>query len=120
MKRIKTTMKRSQCVKLLVMGAVCVGCSGYGAWQVWSRIPERIREYQTYQEALAVFGGQHHAFRLASKGFNRGDHQGAGDRAYLRNARRTGQRRLPSTAQPTRSRFVATGWRSTPVQAPPG
>ncbi|MEC8560407.1 MAG: hypothetical protein VXY94_10040 [Planctomycetota bacterium] len=55
MKRIKTTMKRSQSVKLLVMGAVCLGCTGYGAWQVWSRIPERTREYQTYQEALTVF-----------------------------------------------------------------
>ena len=54
MKTIKTTMKKTRKIKLALAGFMCIGFMGYGAWQVWYRIPERIVQYQDYRSALGV------------------------------------------------------------------
>ena len=52
---IKTTMKKSQQIKLVVIGVFCLVSMAYGAWQVWSRIPERSAEFTTYRAAVQTF-----------------------------------------------------------------
>ena len=52
---IKTTMKKSQQIKLVVIGVLCLVSMAYGAWQVWSRIPERSAQFTTYRAAVQTF-----------------------------------------------------------------
>ena len=52
---IKTTMKKSQQIKYLVIGVLCLVSAAYGAWQVWSRIPERTSQFLVYRAAVQTF-----------------------------------------------------------------
>jgi len=52
---IKTTMKKSQQIKYLVIGLLCLVSVAYGAWQVWSRIPERTEKFLIYRAAVQTF-----------------------------------------------------------------
>ncbi|MEE2681980.1 MAG: hypothetical protein VX641_06365 [Planctomycetota bacterium] len=52
---IKTTIKKSQKIKYLVMGVLCLVSVAYGAWQVWSRIPERTSQFIIYRTAVQTF-----------------------------------------------------------------
>ena len=55
MNTIKTTMKKSQQIKLIVIGVLCLVSMAYGAWQVWSRIPDRNEQFVAYRNALDSF-----------------------------------------------------------------
>ena len=55
MNTIKTTMKKSQQIKLIVVGVLCLVSMVYGAWQVWSRIPERTEQFADYRAAIETF-----------------------------------------------------------------
>ena len=55
MSTIKTTMKKSQQIKLVVIGVLCLVSMAYGAWQVWSRIPERMDQFLSYRAAVGTF-----------------------------------------------------------------
>ena len=55
MNTIKTTMKKPQQIKLIVVGVLCLISVVYGAGQVWSRIPERAAQFATYRAAIETF-----------------------------------------------------------------
>ncbi|MAB27703.1 MAG: hypothetical protein CMJ53_00200 [Planctomycetaceae bacterium] len=48
-------MKKGRKVKLIIMIGTCLISVVYGSWQVWIRIPERIREAETYRAAKEVY-----------------------------------------------------------------
>lgn len=52
---IRTSIRKGQKVKLIVMTVLCVGAAIYGGWQVWFRIPERFAEYQENKLASEQF-----------------------------------------------------------------
>ena len=55
MQSIQTPMKKGRKVKLIIMIGTCLISVVYGSWQVWIRIPERIREAETYRAAKEVY-----------------------------------------------------------------
>ena len=55
MQSIHTPMKKGRKIKLIIMLVACVISIGYGGWQVWSRIPQRTEEAETYRAAKDTF-----------------------------------------------------------------
>jgi hypothetical protein len=55
MDEIRTSLRRGQKTKLLVMVILCVAAAAYGAWQYWIRLPQREMEFERYQTAAASF-----------------------------------------------------------------
>ena len=46
MDEIRTSIRKGQKIKLIVMTLLCLVAVGYGAWQVWYRLPQREAEFE--------------------------------------------------------------------------
>ena len=52
MTEIRTTMRRGQKNKLIVLILLCLVSAVYGGWQYWIRIPEREAIFAEYVQAV--------------------------------------------------------------------
>lgn len=52
MDEIRTSLRKGQKIKLLVMSILCLAAAIYGGWQYWIRLPERSDLFEAYREAV--------------------------------------------------------------------
>lgn len=52
MAEIRTSLRKGQKIKLLVMSILCLAAAIYGGWQYWLRLPERTAVFDEYREAV--------------------------------------------------------------------
>ena len=55
MDEIRTTLRKGQKVKLLVMLALCLVAGIYGGWTYWFQLPEKEAVYVEYMAAVESY-----------------------------------------------------------------
>lgn len=55
MEEIRTSLRKGQKVKLVVMTVLCLVAAIYGGWQYWIRLPQRQADFETYRTAAVSF-----------------------------------------------------------------
>lgn len=56
MVEIRTSLRKGQKIKLLVMSILCLAAAIYGGWQYWIRLPEREIIFEEYRQAVEIRG----------------------------------------------------------------